>query len=183
MGRGLLINSRLLTESTYRALQQIRNLGANPAGLLDEFGGILEASTRARFDSGRGPGGVPWPPSRRVQRSGGKTLVDKGNLERSLRYEVQGSNRLLVGVDGRSESAKNAASHQFGVNKGVVVVTHTRVINSAFGVPLAASKTVRVRGHARRIRIPARPFLGIDSNDRADLREAAQSYLRELLLR
>lgn len=183
MAGGITIKSKALTESTYRVFRQLFNLGENPRPLLEEFGGVLEASTRARFDTGRGPGGVPWPPSRRAIRDSGKTLVDKGNLERSIRYEVQGTTRLLVGVDGRSESAKHAASHQFGVNKGGVVVTHFRVVTEAFGVPLATAKTVRVRGHTRRMRIPARSFLGLDSNDRADLRETAQSFLQELLKR
>jgi phage gpG-like protein len=180
---GVVIKSNLITRGAYQALQRVRNLGENPRPLLEEWGGILEASTRNRFDTGKGPGGVPWIPSQRVVKHGGKTLVDKGNMERALRYEVQGSSRLLVGVDGRSESAKNAAAHQFGVNRTVVVVRHLRTIDQAFGVPLRERVTATVRGHARKMHLPARPFLGIDNNDRRDLTESAQSYLSELLQR
>jgi len=183
MARGLKFNARFLDRKIYRTLGLLRQAGADFAPLLEEWGGILEASTRARFDTGRGPGGVPWQPSKRVLAHGGKTLVDKGNLERSLRYEVQGSHRLLVGVDGRSQSAKEAASHQFGVDRTVVVVAHERVIDQAFGVPLREAVVYRVRGHSRRMRLPARPFLGVDQEDRRQLKLAAQSYLQELIRR
>lgn len=183
MARGVVFRSGLVTRDAYRALRQIRNLGEDPSGLLENWGGILEASTRARFDSGKGPGGVPWLPSQRVQRRGGKTLVDKGNLERSLRYEVRGGKRLLVGVDGFSESAKNAASHQFGVTADTVVVRHFRVIDQAFGVPLQEARVVKVRGHSRKMRLPARPFLGVDNADRRELRDEGRRYLAELFKR
>lgn len=181
MARGITFAAKLITRPAYRALQQIRNLGEDQTPLLDAWGGILEGSTRGRFDSGRGPGGVPWPVSERVRKHGGKTLVDKGNLERSIRYAVDGPHRLLVGVDGRSESAKNAAAHQFGVNRPVIVGGHFRVIDSAFGVPLQASVRVRVRTHGRKMYIPARPFLGVDNEDRRQMTDAAQDYLRSLL--
>jgi len=183
MARGLKFNARLVTRDAYRALYRLRNLGEDPRPVLEEWGGILEASTRERFDSGRGPGGVPWLPSKRVQKHGGKTLVDKGNLERAVRYEVRNRNLLLVGVDGRATSVKEAASHQFGVNRTVVVVKHERVIDHAFGVPLKEVAIVQVRGHARRMNLPARPFLGVDNNDRRAMTDSAVSYLRELLLR
>lgn len=181
MARGLKFNVRFLDRKIYRSLSLLRAAAADMEPLLDGWGGILEASTRSRFDSGRGPGGVPWKPSKRVLAHGGKTLVDDNNLERSIRYEVQGGHRLLVGVDGRSESAKHAASHQFGVDRTVVVVRHERVIDQAFGVPLREAVVQRVRGHARKMRLPARPFLGIDNNDRREMRRAAQDYYRELV--
>lgn len=186
MARGLVFNSRILTRDVYRALQQVRNLGENPAPLLEIFGGILEASTRNRFDTSRGPGGVPWPPSKRVLGVGtfgpanGRTLVDKGNLERAVKYEVQ-PRRLLVGVDGVGESVKHAASHQFGVSKSTVRVTHFRLTTQAFGVPLPEAVLVRVRGHRVRMNLPARPFLGVDNDDRRELTAAARAYVRSLL--
>jgi phage gpG-like protein len=186
---GITFKAKLVTREAYRVLREIREFGEDPSGLLDEWGGVLEASTRNRFDTGRGPSGVPWPYSKRVLGIGnhgpanGKTLVDKGNLERSIRYEVRGRTTLIVGVDGNSESAKHAASHQFGVHKPVFVGGYFRVVNSAFGVPLENAVRQRVRSHGRKMNIPARPFLGLDNNDRRDLTEVSQSYLRELLAR
>ena len=180
MAQGITFKARLVTRDAYRALRQLHNLGEDPAPLLDAWGGLLEASTRARFDSGRGPGGVPWPPSKRVLRQGGKTLVDKNNLERAVTYEVRGK-VLLVGVDGNAKSVQNAASHQFGVDKPVFVGGHYRVITEAFGVPLGEAIRVRVRTHGRRMKIPARPFLGIDNDDRRAMTDAAREYVRELL--
>jgi phage gpG-like protein len=180
MPRGLVFTHRLGTNQAYRSLRKLEQLGEDPGPLLDIWGGILEASTRNRFDTGRGPAGIPWPPSKRVQKSGGKTLVDKGNLERAVRYEVRGK-RLLVGVDGKSESTKHSAAHQFGSHRRTVVVTHTRNITSAFGVPLKEPKQVRVRGHPMTTNLPARPFLGVDNADRRDMREASTDYIRGLV--
>lgn len=180
MARGLRIQAKLITRNAYRDLARIRNLGEDLGPILGIWGAIIEASVRRRFDTGRGPGGIPWPVSRRAKAHGGKTLVDRGNLERSLRYEV-GHNRVEIGFDGASESTKHAAAHQFGSHRQTVVVGHMRVIESAFGVPINPPRAVRVRAHGRMTNLPARPMLGIDNQDRRDLTEAAHDYLRGLL--
>lgn len=158
----------------------VRRFGADPSELLDIWGGVLEASTRRRFDTGRGPDGIPWIPSRRVERYGGKTLVDKGNLESSIRYQVA-PGMLEVGVDGVGASSRFAYVHQFGFSGPVQVEAHTRVISQAFGIPLPGKVIVNVRGHQRVMWIPKRPFLGIDDEDRRDMREVAREHLREIL--
>lgn len=159
---------------------KVRELGENPNELLEIAGGILEASTRRRFDEGRGPGGIPWPPSKRAIRQGGKTLVDTAGLLGSIRYAVT-PGRLEIGVDALTESAKHAASHQFGVNELVGVSAHSRTINEAFGVPLPAPKVVNIRQHNRLMKIPARPFLGVDQVDRDDVKVEWKEHLRRLI--
>lgn len=159
---------------------KVRQLGENPDELLEIAGGILEASTRSRFDEGKGPGGIPWPPSRRAIRESGKTLVEFGGLLGSVRHAVT-PGRLEVGVDALTESAKHAASHQFGVDSVIGISPHTRTINEAFGIPLPSPRTVNVRSHVRKMRIPARPFLGVDENDRVDVKTEWKEHLRRLI--
>lgn len=158
---------------------RLKDLGRDPIGLMEAWAAVIENSTRTRFDTGRAPGGVPWPPSKRVIRDGGKTLVDKGNLESSIRSQAS-STELEVGVDGVGASSRFAYVHQFGFQGTVQVPGHDRTISEAFGLPLPAPKTVAVKPHSRAMNIPQREFLGIDDDDKRDMREVALELLRDI---
>jgi phage gpG-like protein len=80
-----------------------------------------------------------------------------------------------------TESARHAKSHQFGVNKSVGIASHARTINEAFGIPLPSPRVVNVRAHNRNMRIPARPFLGVDEVDRQDIKLEWKEHLRRLI--
>lgn len=148
---------------------RIREFGADPDELLDIWGALLEASTRTRFDTGQGPYGIPWPESYRARTQGGKTLVDKGNLEGSIRYETRPS-ELEVGVDGVGASSKHAATHQFGAVIRPVNANSLR-FKLADGRFVVTDEVI----------IPARPFLGVDDDDRRDMKETAIEHLRSLV--
>jgi phage gpG-like protein len=173
-------------EDARRIARQVRNLGEEPRPLLEIAGSLLEASTIRRFQTGRGPGGVPWPQTKRqvrdaVGESGpnkAKILVDTGDLRDSIRYELR-PDEVEVGSDGLKNPVK-ALANQFGSNRQAVVLPHTRVITSAFGIPLPQPVTVRVRAHGRVTNLPARPFVGVDDEDRRDLVEAWLDHLRSL---
>lgn len=147
---------------------KVRDFGADPSELLDIWGALLEASTRSRFDTGQGPGGIPWPVSIRAAEQNGKTLVDKGNLEGSIRFETR-PGELEVGVDGVGASSRHAATHQFGAIIRPVNATSLRF-------RLANGKFVSTQ----EVVIPARPFLGVDENDKTDMKEVAVEHLRSL---
>lgn len=168
--------------------REVREFGADPSGLLEIWAGMIEASTRNRFDTGRGPGGIPWAVTKR-QISGAvgargpnknKILVDKGNLEGSIR-QVVNPGGFEVGVDAIGESSKNAHVHQFGFAGVINIPSHQRTINQAFGVPLPEPKIVTVRAHTANQNIPKREFLGIDDDDKRDMKEVAVEHLRELI--
>jgi len=174
-------------EDARRIAQRVRNLGEDPEPLLQIAGSILEASTIRRFQTKQGPGGIPWPPSKRgagsiVGENGPNrhsTLVDTGDLRDSIRYEVR-PGEVEVGSDGLKNPVK-AIANQVGSNRQTVVLPHTRTITSAFGVPLPGGpKTVNVRAHGRITNLPARPFVGIDDDDRRDVTDAWLDYLRSL---
>lgn len=148
---------------------KVKEFGADPTDLLDIWGAALESSTRRRFDTGQGPGGIPWPISRRAQADGGKTLVDKGNLESSIRFETR-PGELEVGVDGVGASSKFARVHQFGAVIRPVNATALR-----FRLPDGSWRS------AQEVTIPARPFLGIDDDDKAEMKELGIAHLRSLL--
>lgn len=139
----------------------------DPAGIMDVAGAVLENSTRERFRTQAGPGGVPWVQSARAIKQGGRTLIDKGNLLGSVTYEAD-AKRVEVGVIAKSRSAKFAHVHQFGAT-----ITPKKSPYLAFR---------GADGHmvfAKSVTIPARPFIGVDDADRADLAEAWTAYLEE----
>ena len=168
------------------ALERLQAIGADPRPLMDIAGSLLEASTRQRFADGRGPGGIPWPPSKRqtyaarpggkpvkgeVSRSamgpnrGGRTLVDRGGLLASVTFEAR-SDQVEVGIIAKTPSAKFAYVHQFGAT-----------IRPKKGPFLVFTGPDGHKVFARKVTIPARPFIGIDETDRRDLMEAWEDYI------
>lgn len=149
-------------------LNAFRQLGTDPLPLMQIAGSILENSTRDRFTTSHGPGGIPWPISRRAAADGGRTLVNTGGLLSSITSRAS-SHRVEWGVMAKTESAKHSASHQFGVT--------IKPKTAPFLVFRGAD------GHlvfAHSVTLPPRPFLGIDAQDRADLTEAWLAHLESM---
>lgn len=141
---------------------------------LREIGEDLTASAQRRFATGTSPDGARWAPNSQTTLlrwlggkdrpkgltgkltktgigavMGKKPLVDSGNLAGSIHYQLaDGGRTLLVGSD-----AKYAAVQQFGAQRGSL----------GGGAPWGD--------------IPARPYLGISANDRADILEVVRGYL------
>jgi phage gpG-like protein len=160
-------------------LREAARRGADLRPGLALSGDVFENSTRARFDSGRGPGGIPWLPSNRARaesapRAGqigpqrGATLVRSGLLRDSIRTEV-GDDTVRTGTDARSESAKYAATHQFGAT---IVPKTAKFL--AFQIPGVGWR------FAKSVTIPARPFMGIDDDDLAALEEVWTGFVASL---
>lgn len=110
---------------------------------MDNIGAMLVTSVLHRFETGVGPDGTPWKPSQRAIRESGQTLVDQGNLMKSMTH-VAGRDFVEVGTN-----VVYAAIHQFGGKTG--------------------------RGHA--VELPARPYLGIDAGDRAEILAILRDHL------
>jgi phage gpG-like protein len=164
-----------------QAFAYLRNLGEDPRPLLEIAGQIAESNWRDRFRTGRGPGGVPWPISQRVTHAaqpkrgrigpsqGGRTLFNKGGLVGSLTHEVRGKS-AKIGIIPKTKSARFGYVHQFGAT-----ILPRRGEFLIFTAP---------DGHkvfARKVTIPARPFIGFDDQDRADIHEAWMDHVRSLL--
>ncbi|MYG80960.1 MAG: phage virion morphogenesis protein [Gemmatimonadetes bacterium] len=118
-------------------------LEKDPQVAFDEVGQILVTSTVLRFKRGVGPDGEPWPKSRRAEREGGKTLVDKARLRNSITH-VASADGVDVGTN-----VVYAAVHQFGAEAGEFGFFS----DGRRGTPIPWGD------------IPARPFLGLDDDD------------------
>ncbi len=165
-------------------LRQLAALMDDMTPVMADIGdGMVSRITIDRFEKGRGPGGVPWKPSRRVLKTGGKTLIDRQHLQRSIVRQA-GPRGVEVGSNG----VAYAAIHQFGgqieqraygrkvafrqvagTNKAGETITR-----SLFAIMKGSKAPKRVdlkvvEYPARTITMPARPYLGFDDDDREDV--------------
>lgn len=130
-------------------LRHLRALGTNPQPALQEVADLGESSTRLRFRLQRGPDGQRWKPSLRAQLVGGRTLTKNGHLADSISshatqdYAEWGVNRIY------------AAIHQFG---GVIRAKAGGALK--FSLPGGGFAVVKA------VRMPARPYLGVNDDDR-----------------
>ena len=93
-------------ESTRSIIREMIARGRNLRPLQWEIAGIIRDEVEQNFQAGgRDP---QWPASKRVQEKGGQTLIDKGNLEKSIRTFVE---RNAAGV---GTNLAYAAIHNFG---------------------------------------------------------------------
>ena len=134
------------------ALRRLLALGQNPQPALRDVAALGESSTRLRFRLERGPDGQRWKPSLRAQLAGGRTLTRDGHLAGSISsgygkdFAEWGVNRLY------------AAIHQFG---GVIRAKSAGALK--FAIPGGGFAVVKA------VRMPARPYLGVNEDDRRDI--------------
>jgi phage gpG-like protein len=165
------------------ALRHLRDMGEDLLPFMTDAKDILLKATLGRFETGRGPGGIPWAPTKRQARQAvgrrgpnkARILVDTGDLQLSIRGEAT-SNSAEVGSDGLSNPVK-ALANQFGSHRPSVVKFHTRTVRVAFGVALREPATQFVSSHGRMTNLPARPFVGIDEQNEDDIKEAWQARI------
>jgi len=157
-------------------LARMQLLGQRPRPIWAAIGNYGENSTRLRFRNQVGPDGQKWKPSARAQAGGGQTLVLTARLLRSISHQVRN--------DG-TEWGTNvvyAAIHQFGGEiKRAAFSSWARLRTDASGTLLRQKdhshlavfakathkrvKVVRYTVDAHTIKMPARPYLGVNEAD------------------
>ena len=160
-------DDRAASRALQRAARQLSGPGLR--AVLDDIGRRLETSTAHRFETGTGPDGVPWRPSRRAERTGGRTLVKSGRLKDSISRVVL-DREVLVGTN-----VKYAAIHQFGGAIRQQARTQVLAFAASGGRFTSRARASRRRAGAvrvafaqigaREIEMPARPYLGISEGD------------------
>lgn len=145
------------------------------------IGESLFTSTRRRFETSTGPDGSPWPPSLRVLAHGGKTLIETQRMFQSLAF-----NAWDTGVE-IGTNVPYAAIHQLGGT--IEVKPHTQVLHfkqhartgkmlPGFRKAKNATLAMKAEVGAHTIKMPARPFLGLDDDDAREVVLIAESWLR-----
>lgn len=142
------------------AMKGLEKRLAKPEQALKECGLVLLRSIAKNFKKGGRP--ERWEPSKRVQKSGGQTLVKTARLKNSITMRIL-DKVLTVGTN-----VKYAAIHQLGgrIRQNVTVKKHWRYMDKAFGKPIPA-RHVLVKMHTRKMdfEMPERPFLLIQDSD------------------
>jgi phage virion morphogenesis protein len=142
--------------------------------LMERFGVYLESSTIERFDTETAPDGSAWDQSIRAKEEGGQTLTDSSQLRSSIHAEPAngsvrwGSNKVYARI------------HNEGFDKTVTVAGHSRTITQAFGRALPGGLVVQVASFERAMKMPKRPFLGINAEDEAELVTITEKYAAEI---
>ncbi|MGL5166638.1 MAG: phage virion morphogenesis protein [Afipia sp.] len=151
----------------------------NPRGMFENIGMSLVTSTQHRFEQGKGPDGNPWPPSIRALATGGKTLIGPmARLMRSVTFNATatalelGSNVIYAAIHqlgGIIRQAARTAVLHFKTNK--------RTGKSLFSKPGKADRARKAEIGALVIRMPARPFIGLDDDDNREILRIAEDWL------
>lgn len=130
--------------------------------LMEIYGATLESSTRERFETNISPSGQRWKRSMGAAVRGTPTLVDRGRLRDSIGFAASasstevGTNVIYGGI------------HQAG---GVI----TPKGGASLRFRLASGAFVSVK----RVTMPKREFLGISSEDEAELDDRTAAWLAQ----
>ncbi|MGH6879282.1 phage virion morphogenesis protein [Hypericibacter sp.] len=157
---GLTFTVELDDKDAQAGLQRLIALGQDLEPIMDEIGGMLETSTQMRFERGIGPDGQAWRISLRAAEEHGRTLVDSARLLNSITHAAS-SNSVEVGTN-----VIYAAVHQFGAT---IMAKAGGFLRFMVGGRWARKKSVT---------IPARPFLGIDNQDRDGIEQILGDHVR-----
>lgn len=129
-------------------------------GLFQAIGMSLVTSTQHRFEREAGPDGNAWPASLRKLVSGGRTLTESGELVRSITF-IATEDSLAVGTN-----VPYGAIHQLGGTIKAKTARGLRFRSAAGGWVTKQEVT-----------IPARPFLGLDEDDREEITALCADWL------
>ncbi len=154
------------------ALAQLRDRVEDLTPLMDEIGSGLVTSTGRRFEDQAGPDGQPWPSlaeSTILQRLGGKGRAFTKKGEHTAR-----SKRLLGGMKILQDQRRleQSITHEPGRDQVEVGSNLVYAAIHQFGGEAGRGKAAT---------IPARPYLGIDSEDEREIDGAIQAWLRSAL--
>ncbi|MBE3574544.1 MAG: phage virion morphogenesis protein [Firmicutes bacterium] len=138
-----------------------RLVGFDFVGLHKEIGEQIVTATEARFRQGVGPDGKKWPESMRAKAEHGQTLVKTKRLMASLSYHATAS-EVAVGTN-----VVYAGVHQTGAK---IQAKRSKYLRFRIGRRWAMKRAVE---------IPARPFMGINDDDKTAIQEIIQKRIAE----
>lgn len=173
-------------EAVNAAFDRVIAAGLDMQPLFDRIGASLVVSTQARFESETDPAGKKWAPlaksTLRRKRGDTRILRWRNRLYSSLTHNALpdylevGSNVVYAGVHQGGATIEHFARSQ----KATFVRSKSGRMRFASKRSKAKSKVVKpITIGAHSVTIPARPYLGIDTDDRKMILEETQAYLDE----
>lgn len=155
---GARIEVSLDSEEVRTAINNLLAASVDLTPLMRSIGEHLLTTTRERFVDQKGPDGVPWAPlsESTKRRNVDKILTESGILQGQLAYQAR-SDQVEVG-----SPTIYAGTHQFGASKGAFGST-------SGGSPIPWGD------------IPARPFLGLSTDDEDEIAAIVSRFLTKHL--
>lgn len=126
----------------------------------------VRESTLERFRQSRAPSGKKWKTSIRAATTGGKTLIATAQLRNSIK-SYSDETGFAVGTN-----AKHAATHQFGEPGRTIRAKTRKGLRFQVGGRWVTKKQVKVK-------IPARPFLGLSEGDMQEIKATVEEFIGE----
>ncbi len=152
------------TRRLLRTMQSIAEL--DKKGLNAALAEGVRESTLERFRQSKAPSGKRWKTSLRAASEGGKTLVKTAQLRNSIK-SYSDANGFAVGTN-----VKYGATHQFGEPGRTIRAKTSKGLRFQVGGRWITKKRVRIR-------IPARPFLGLSDGDMQEIKATSEEFLQE----
>jgi phage virion morphogenesis protein len=162
---GIVLITRMDATQAQAGFARLAAVMADTRPVMRAIGTGLVASTQDRFDAGHDPDGAPWKALNPVYASGKR---GPGILrEKGMRGGLQGSITYRAGT----------SDVQVGTNKVYGAIHHFGgVIRPKHGGKLVFKLGNRVV-HAKSVTIPARPYLGISSQDQVMILDVVEGAL------
>lgn len=166
-----------------KALNELIDRLGNLHTPLNDIAEYLHQSTDDRFSKQVAPDGSPWAPlsaSTLARKKGGRILRGKGTLQDTMRHSVSG-NELVFGTD-----RPYGAIHQFG-GKVEHAARSQQVyfrqgkdgsVGNRFVKKRHSNFSQWVTHGAHSTEMPARPYLGLSSEDETEILAIIQDYLQ-----
>ncbi|RWB50840.1 phage virion morphogenesis protein [Mesorhizobium sp.] len=180
------IQLRVVDQAVMATLDRIERLAENPASIMASIASFLVSRTQRHFETETGPDGKwkPLSPRTAARRT--------GRRRRGKDHILRDTNRLYSSITGESSDTEAAvgtnliygAIHQLG---GEVKIPareqdiHLGRTNRGKRFVKASAKrkeTKRVTIGAHTITIPARPYLYLNDEDEAEIREIVEDAFR-----
>lgn len=137
-------------------------INLNFTSIHEEIGEALVSSTQKRFEDEKSPDGKSWEKSIRAKEESGQTLTDSSRLKTSITYKAKPEG-VAVGTN-----VRYASVHQ----EGMTIKAKGKFLKFAVGKGFAQVKQVK---------IPARPFIGISSDDQTEIKAIVTQHIKEAL--
>lgn len=145
------------------AFQRLTRLGRDASPMMAEIAEHWVESTQRRFDAGVSPDGVPWA---KLRDGSGRTPLRASGTLRDQIFPSHGPDFAEI-----SATTRYASWHQEGTAPYVILPKKKQALAWPGG-----------KHPARKVNhpgLPARPFMGLSDQDRADFVEIAAAHLED----
>lgn len=126
----------------------------------------VRESTLERFRQSRDPSGQKWKTSIRAAATGGRTLIASSQLRLSIK-SYSDETGFAVGTN-----VKHGATHQLGEPGRTIRAKTKKGLRFQVGGQWVTKKQVKVK-------IPARPFLGLSEGDMQEIKATVEEFVGE----